>query len=270
MGRFSSFSRSIFFVLLAGLIAVSNAAARVVTACGHHDYPPWNWQRGNEIVGACADVTRNVFEHLGHTVKLSYVGPWKRCQALIEIGAVDVNICSFKNPERETYSRFIDVPMGMNPIAIFVKKGREFPFSHWDDLVGRHAGIVNGVSMGPEFDTFLAKQTHLETSVDPIMNWRKLNAGRIDFVPIGLEAGLLQTHLYGFADSIVALPNPVLLGKLYISISNKSTDLLPLIPAAEKYLAAPERQQELAALLRKYQELYINDATKQSTKAATP
>jgi polar amino acid transport system substrate-binding protein len=253
-------------VLLIGLTASLDAATRVVTACGHHDYPPWNWQRGNEIVGACADVTRNLFEHLGHTVKLAYVGPWKRCQAMIEAGTVDINICSFKNPEREAYSRFIDVPMGLNPIAVFVKKGHEFPFSHWSDLAGRRSGIVNGVSMGPEFDGFLAKQTRLDTAVDPISNWRKLDAGRIDFVPVGLEAGALQIRLYGFAGRITPLPTPALEGKLYISISNKSTDLHPLIPAAEKYLSAPERQQELKNLLHQYHELYINEAAKPTVR----
>jgi polar amino acid transport system substrate-binding protein len=254
-------------VLSVGMAAAFNSTARVVTACGHHDYPPWNWQRGNEIVGACADVARNVFEHLGHTLKLTYVGPWKRCQALIQVGVVDVNICSFKNPERAAYSHFIDVPMGLNPIAIFVKKGKEFPFSQWRDLTGRSSGIVNGVSMGPEFDSFLATQTRMEIVTDPVINWRKLNAERIDFVPLGLEAGLLQVHLYGFSDSIVALPNPALEGKLYISISNKSVDLLPQIPEAEKYLSANERQQELKKLLNKYHELYISDVARQPRKA---
>ena len=246
--------------MLSGLTLALDASARVVTACGHHDYPPWNWQRDSEIVGACAEVARNVFEHLGHTLKVEYVGPWKRCQAMVQSGAVDVNICSFKNPERMTYSRFIEVPMGTNPIAIFVKKGREFPFAQWSDLAGRRSGIVNGVSMGPEFDHFLATQTRLESAISPVLNLRKLHAERIDFAPLGLEAGQLQILLYGFGDRIVALPNPALEGKLYISISNKSVDLHPLIPAAEKYLAESERKPELKKLLRKYHDLYIQEA----------
>ena len=246
-------------LLLATLSSL--ASAREVTACGHHDYPPWNWLRKSEIVGACADVTRSAFEHLGHTVKLSYVGPWKRCQAMVESGDVDINICSFKNPQRESYSRFVDVPMGINPIAIFVKKGREFPFEKWPDLKGKRSGVVNGVSMGAEFDTFLTTQTKLEAVNEPVLNLRKLEAERIDFTPLGLEGGLLQIKLYGFEGSIVPLPKSALEGKLYISISNKATDLHKQIPEVEKYLSRSSYAQELSKSLKLHREQYVHEAT---------
>jgi polar amino acid transport system substrate-binding protein len=253
----STFRLALAAAVLAG--AAEPVAAREVKACGHHDYPPWNWVRGNEIVGACADVTRRAFERLGHTVNLAYVGPWKRCQALIESGDVDVNICSFKNPEREAYSRFVEVPMGINPIAVFVKKGHEFPFEKWSDLAGKRSGVVNGVSMGPEFDTFLAKQTHLEIVTQPVLNLRKLAADRLDFIPLGLEAGLLQTQLYGFSDAIVPLPKPALDGKLYISISNHAADLHKQIPEIEKYLSRPEYRTEITDLLKLNRERYVRE-----------
>ena len=258
---FSSLTR----LLATGLVLVgmsTSAAGREVTACGHHDYPPWNWAKGGEIVGACADVTRKVFRQLGHTVNLAFVGPWKRCQALIESGDVDINICSFKNPEREAYSRFADVPMGINPIAIFVKKGREFPLERWDDLAGKRSGVVNGVSMGADFDTFLQTRTHMEIVTRPVLNLRKLDSQRIDFVPLGLEAGLLQTQLYGFSGRIVPLPKPALEGKLYISISNHATDLHRHIPEIEKYLSRPEYKDEISSLLRRHREQYVRESLK--------
>ncbi len=248
---------SLFLAVLTSL-----ASAREVSACGHHDYPPWNWLRGKEIVGTCADVTRNAFERLGHTVKLAYVGPWKRCQAMIEAGDVDVNICSFKNPEREAHSRFVNVPLGINRIAVFVRHGHEFPFASWSDLASKRSGVVLGVSMGPEFDTFLATQTRLELVTRPELNLRKLRANRLDFTPLGLEAGLLQLSLYGFEGDVVPLSNPVLEGKLYISISNKATDLHQQIPAIEKYLSRPEYAQELAQSLKKYREEYVREAVR--------
>lgn len=250
---------AVIFLLAASL---GSAAGREVKACGHHDYPPWNWAKNGEVVGACADVTRKVFERLGHTVNLTYVGPWKRCQALVQSGEVDVNICAFKNPERETYSRFVEVPMGTNLIAIFVKKGHEFPFEKWRDLTGKRSGVVNGVSMGSEFDTFLALQTQLETVTRPVLNLRKLANDRLDFLPLGLEAGLLQAQLYGFGDSIVPLHKPALDGKLYISISKHATDLHRQIPEIEKYLSRPEYRNEIASLLRRHREQYVRESLK--------
>lgn len=237
-------------------------AAREVTACGHHDYPPWNWLRANEIVGTCADVARTAFEQLGHKLNLKYVGPWMRCQALIEAGMVDVNICAFRSPERETYSRFVEVPMGVNPIAVFVKKGREFPFRQWSDLAGKRSGVVVGVSMGPEFDAFLTTQTRLERVSEPILNLRKLDAERLDFLPLGREAGMLQIQLYGFDDRIAPLPHPVLDGDLYISISNKSADLHGQIPELERFLSRPAYKQELAKSLGRYREQYVHERLK--------
>jgi polar amino acid transport system substrate-binding protein len=263
LGSSSLMRHAVLSLSLAMLTAVTSlASAREVTACGHHDYPPWNWLRGNEIVGACADVTRKVFNQLGHEVKLSYVGPWKRCQAMIAAGEVDINICSFKNAERESYSRFVDVPMGINPIAIFVKKERAFPFEKWADLSGKRSGVVNGVSMGVDFDRFLATQTRLERVNDPVQNLRKLVADRIDFAPLGLEAGLLQIRLYGFEGRIAPLPHPALEGKLYISISSKSGDLLRQIPDIERYLSRPEYPQEISALLKQHNEQYVREAAK--------
>ncbi|HYD61884.1 MAG TPA: transporter substrate-binding domain-containing protein [Noviherbaspirillum sp.] len=251
-------------LFLAGLTAI--AAGREVTACGHHDYPPWNWVKEGEIVGVCADVARRVFERLGHTVNLSYVGPWKRCQAMIKAGEVDVNICSFRNPERETYSRFVDVPMAINPIGIFVKKGREFPLNDWSDLDGKRSGIVEGVSMGAEFDTFLKTRTRMETVTRPVLNLRKLDSERIDFVPLGLEAGRLQTRLYGFGESIVPLPKPALQGQLHIAISEHAADLHRHIPEIEQHLSRSDYKKELSDLLRHYHELYLSESLKSASQ----
>ena len=51
---------------------------------------------------------------------LGYVGPWKRCQEMVASGEVDVNICAFRNAERESYSVFAEPRMGLNRIAILI------------------------------------------------------------------------------------------------------------------------------------------------------
>lgn len=259
MTSMQKFIPRLFAAILLLAASFNPAAGREIKACGHPDYPPWNWVRNGEIVGVCADVTRKAFERLGHTVKLAYVGPWKRCQALVQSGEVDVNICAFKNPEREAYSRFVDVPLGTNPIAIFVRKGHQFPFEKWSDLANKRSGVVNGVSMGTEFDTFLATQTKLETVERPVLNLRKLIYDRLDFLPLGLEAGILQAQLYGFGDNIVPLPKHALEGKLYISITKHATDLHQQIPGIKKYLSRPEYRNEIANLLRQYREQYVRE-----------
>jgi len=242
--------------------AVASAAELpVVKACGHHDYPPWNWERGNRIVGACAEVTRRAIERLGYRVDLSYVGPWKRCQAMVASGEVDVNICSFRNAEREAYSVFAEPRMGQNRIAIFVRKPQaaQRRFDGWSDLKGLRAGLVLGVSMGKEFDDFLEQNTRIERVVSVRQTLSMLALDRVDFAPFGWEAGLIEVERNGLGGQVVPLAQPALVGELYVSVSRKSP-LAARVQEIGAYFARPEYRVELDALLDEYHRLYLDGA----------
>lgn len=230
----------------------------VVKACGHHDYPPWNWEKGGEIVGACATVTRRAVERLGYRVDLSYVGPWKRCQKMVDSGEVDVNICAFRNPEREATSVIVEPRMGQNSIAVFVRQGAGVPRSYagWDDLKGLRTGLIGGVSMGQEFDSFLIQWTTVDRAPDLHSVLRMLDRGHVDIAPFGLEAGRLAVERLGMSGRIVALDKPALLGDLYVIVSKKS----PLAARAKdigKYFDRGEYRDELAGALAESSRLYL-------------
>jgi polar amino acid transport system substrate-binding protein len=230
----------------------------VVKACGHHDYPPWNWLRDGHIVGACAVVAQRAIERLGYRVDLSYVGPWTRCQAMVRSGEVDVNICAFRNPEREAYSLFAEPRMGQNRIAVFVRKQRAatLPFSGWDDLKGLRTGLVAGVSMGPQFDQFLEQNTRVER-VHHIDNMLKMMAlDRVDIVPFGWEAGTIAIERSGFGGQIVPLSQPALVGELFVSVSRKSP-LAARLPEIGLYFSRPGYAEELRGLLDEYSRIYL-------------
>jgi polar amino acid transport system substrate-binding protein len=230
----------------------------VVKACGHHDYPPWNWEKGGEIVGACAMVARRAIERLGYRVDLSYVGPWKRCQMMVNTGQVDVNICAFRNREREATSVIVEPRMGQNSIAVFVRQGAGVPhsFTGWDDLKGLRTGLIGGVSMGPEFDTFLMQSTTIDRAPDLHSVLNMLDLGRVDIAPFGLEAGRLAVERLGMSGRIVPLDKPALLGDLYVIVSKKS----PLASRARdigKYFERSEYRDELAGALSESSRLYL-------------
>jgi polar amino acid transport system substrate-binding protein len=233
--------------------AAASGPSPVVKACGHHDYPPWNWQQGGRIVGACAVLAQRAIERLGYKVDLSFVGPWKRCQALIAAGQVDVNICSFRNPEREAYSVFAEPRMAQNRIAVFVQKRRapEFAFSRWEDLQGRRTGLVLGVSMGPEFDSFLERSTHIERVATVQQALQMLVANRLDIVPFGWEAGQIEVARAGLRDRVVPLEKPALVGDLWLSVSKKSP-LAARVREIGEYFTRPEYAAEVQQLLEDY------------------
>lgn len=244
--------------LVGSAMATTEADRPVVKACGHHNYPPWNWERGGQIVGACADVARRAIESLGYRVDLSHVGPWARCQAMVRSGEVDVNICSFRNPEREAYSHFVEPRMGLNRIAVFVRRdfAERRKFERWDDLKGSRTGLVIGVSMGPEFDGFLEQHTQVQRIPDVQNVLKMMDRGRIDIAPFGWEAGTIEIARAGLVGRIVPMPQPALVGELFISVSRRSP-LASRLPEIGRYLQRPEYAEELRSLLTEHSRAYL-------------
>jgi len=255
----SSFRLRAASALLACACSAAPAAdLPVVKACGHHDYAPWNWQQGDQIVGACAAIARRAIERLGYRVDLRYVGPWKRCQAMVASGEVDVNICAFRNPEREAYSVIVEPRMAQNRIAIFALKRRAdtLRFQRWEDLKGLRTGLVLGVSMGPEFDGFLERHTQVQRVSQLRQVFSMLALDRLDFAPFGWEAGLVEIERSGLTDQVVPLGLPALVGDLWLSVSKRS----PLAARAAEigaYFARPGYAQELQNALDDHRRLAL-------------
>lgn len=245
-------------LLLPTISHLAVADSKTITACGHHDYPPWNWKSDNKIIGACAAVTEGLLARLGYQVDLQYVGPWKRCQHLVKTGQVDINICSFINEERQKYSEFIHTPMGVNENAVFVKNTNTFEFSSWDDLKNKRAGLVLGVSIGQKFDDFVKEEKNVTNLVDYASGFKMLNKGRLDYIPFGKFSGLAELEAMGLSDKIVPLPTPLLAGNLYISMSKKSR-YLHLLPEMEKMMQEPTYSMWVENLLNEYTHRYAEE-----------
>lgn len=239
-------------------LAIPCHADPKITACGHHDYAPWNWKSGEKIVGACAEITQELFKRVGVETDLKYLGPWQRCQTLIEQGAVDVNICSFINEKRKEYSQFIMTPMGFNENAVFVQKDKAFLFERWDDLAKKKTVMVLGVSIGQEFDEFLKTKTDVVRVSTFFQSFHMLARGRVDFIPLGRYSGLAMRDSFGLEDNIVDLKKPLLSGSLYISMSKKSPYLY-LLPAIEQLMQDDDYYKWVEELLKKYTELYAEE-----------
>jgi polar amino acid transport system substrate-binding protein len=244
--------------LTAGLVSsqVSSAEYKpILKACGHHDYAPWNWLQDDKIVGVCAQVATELFGSLGYDIDLTYVGPWKRCQLMIERGEVDLNICSFKNSYREGYSVFSSVPMATNENAIFVNKDNYFDYKNLETLKGKLIGLVRGVSLGNEIDGYLTNNSHVirVKNYQALLSMLKLN--RIDVVILGRQSGRHLLNLYGLNNEIVDLPEALVKGDLYFSFSKKSPHN-GLLVEVNKTLKSDEYRVWLASLFERYSQMH--------------
>jgi polar amino acid transport system substrate-binding protein len=176
---------------------------------------------------------------------------------MVASGDVDVNICAFRNAERESYSAVVEPRMGQHRIAVFVGPGwpPERRFRDWTDLEGLRTAIVLGVSTGQAFDDFLATRTRVQQVASVRQMLLMLDAQRIDFFPFGHEAGMMEIERNGFATRIVPLERPALIGELFVSVSRKSP-LAQRTAEIGAYFARPQYPQELALLLEENHRRY--------------
>lgn len=253
-----------FLIFLTLMAFASPSSATDLKACGHHDYAPWNWKKGGDIVGVCAEITKTLFGKLGLTVDLAYRGPWERCQKNVESGMIDINICSFINGKRQQYSEFVMAPIGVNENAVFVNNKRSFRFADWPDLNGKAAGIVAGVSIGQKFDDFLSEHLKVQTVKGFYQAFKMLEAGRVDFVPTGRHSGRAMVRAYQLEHQITDLPAPILFGNLHLSMSKKSK-YLSTLPEIERMLQHENYNVWVAELLEKYTKMYADDFIEQSS-----
>ncbi|MFZ6721699.1 substrate-binding periplasmic protein [Undibacterium sp. Ji49W] len=236
------------------------AQITVLKACGHHDYPPWNWQSGNKIVGACAELASEAFARLGYQLDLQYVGPWNRCQYLLESGAVDVNICAVSTEDRKSKMMVVNGILGRNEIAAFVKRGTTFSFDKIDDLNGKSVGMVLGVKLGEPLDTYLAQHARIERAPTLESNWKMLQAGRTDLVVMGREGGKAQIDVLGMGDMITDLPYSLSSLDLYVMISKKSahaSELEARLPALGKFFSDATYPRNMDMALKKARANYV-------------
>lgn len=247
-----------FVAMAPGPAAAQPDSRPLVKACGHHDYPPWNWEHEGQIIGACASIATRAIERLGYRVDLRYLGPWKRCQMLVETGQVDVNICAFSNAERLARTVIVEPRMAQNPIAVFYRKGTREPtwFTQWDDLKGLRTGLILGVSMGPEFDDFLTGHTTVERVPNLESVMKMLNLGRVDIAPFGLEAGKIALDGLGLHERIVPAAKPALVGDLYLFVA-KNSPLASRVEEIGRYFTRREYADELAQDLAFYRKAYL-------------
>ena len=243
------------------------AQPTVVTACGHPAYPPWNWASKGRIVGTCAEVAQRAFAHAGLSLRVLDAGPWARCQAMVERGEIDVNICAFDNARRREYSVVIPVPMGRNEAAVFVRRESPLRFERWADLADVRLGMVHGVSLGTEFDQFVRENAKLDQALTEEHNMRKLLAGRVDAVATGRELGVLTLRMLGCTDEVRQLPQSILVGELFIQMSKRSPHVHAL-GKVQAYLERPDYPTLRERLHRRYTQVYLDEALRENAKCS--
>lgn len=203
------------------LFAGSANASDVLIVSGHPNYPPITWEENGTIVGAGAEMAKTIFTELQVPFEIRPSGPWKRVQFSGKDGTIDVIIAIYKNPEREQYLDYA-APFMKDPNAIFVWKGKTFPFHTWNDLIGKRGTTNLGESYEEKFDKFAENYLIIERVHDTVQNFKKLESNRADYFLFGLYPGLASAAINGYDGKIEVLPNYVVTADFYMAFSKRS------------------------------------------------
>lgn len=223
---------------------------RVYIASGHPEWSPIMWRQGLEIVGVGPDLVKLISSDLGLKIRPEYVGLWDMVQVKARTGEVDLLVAAYKTSEREAYMLYSE-PYTVDPVALFVKKGRNFKYEKWEDLIGKKGVVTVGDSYGQAFDDFLKnnlKVSRVDT-VEQALN--AIQRGQADYFVYALYSGEKALKQNKMSGQIQILPKYVASENFYITISKRSP-LTRYMPQINQLIEKYKRDGTIEALIQRY------------------
>ena len=193
-----------------------------ITATGHPQYPVIAYKDGDNIVGAAPTLVETIAKQLNIPLESKYVGTWEEAQAAARDGKADIIFGIYYNDERATYLDYVQPAFTFDDVAIFVVKGKEFPFTDKNDLVGKKGVTNQGESYGNEFDAFMKEKLDIARTDGIDAAFKDLLDGKADYLIAGYYPGLAEAAKKGLKDKVVALNQELLSQEMFVAFSKKS------------------------------------------------
>jgi ABC-type amino acid transport substrate-binding protein len=205
------------------------------TASGHPEWPPIMWKKDQAIIGVGPQLVKRIADELGFKVEAKYAGSWDEVQGKAKSGEVDLLAAAYKNTERETYMDY-STAYTTDPIALFVKNGKSFAYSEWNNLIGKKGVATTGDSYGQALDDFIATKLKVDRvkTVDEALSAIKNN--QADYFIYALYSGKKVLAEKKMTDQFEILPKYAAEENFYITISKKSP-LVKYLPQINELIA---------------------------------
>jgi polar amino acid transport system substrate-binding protein len=222
MKRFLCLSVFVALTLTGNATFAADECAKI-TATGHPQYPVIAYKDGDNIVGAAPMLVEAIAKDLNIPLESKYMGSWEDAQAAARDGKADMIFGIYYNDERATYLDYVQPALMYDPVAVFVAKGKEFPFAGQDDLIGKRGVTNQGESYGNEFDTFMKDKLDVARADGINDAFKDLLAGKADYLIAGYYPGLAEAAKEGIKDKVVALNQALLTAEMFVAFSKKSS-----------------------------------------------
>jgi len=219
--------RCLFLSMFVALTLAGNAAFAAdectkITATGHRYYPVIAYRDGDKIVGAAPTLVETIAKQINVPLDSKYMGTWEEAQAAVRDGKADMIFGLYYNDERATYLDYVQPAFTFDDVAIFVIKGKEFPFNDKNDLIGKKGVTNRGESYGNEFDAFMKEKLDVARTNGIDGAFRDLLDGKADYLIAGYYPGLAEAAREGVKDKVGPLEQALLSQEMFVAFSKKS------------------------------------------------
>lgn len=171
---------------MAAMPAAAAGAEPLVLA--FNDMLPWKMQDGGQFIGAHTEIVRELARRTGHPLRIAPC-PLKRCLYMLEHGQADLAIGLQNTPERAHFLRFLHTPYREHSSdkVFYVARNSGVRIDSYADLASLHIGVKLGADYFARFDR--DDGLRKEMVPDMALNFRKLEAGRLDTLLISEDQG---------------------------------------------------------------------------------
>ena len=232
-----------------------------ITATGHPQYPVIAYKDGDNIAGAAPMVVEAIAKDLKVPLESKFMGSWADAQAAARDGKADMIFGIYYNDERAAYLDYVKPAFMFDDVAIFVAKGKEFPFKGQNDLVGKKGVTNKGESYGTEFDAFMKDKLDVARAEGINDAFKALLDGKADYLIAGYYPGVAEVAKDELKDKVVVLDQALLTAEMFVAFSKKSP-CRSLVEGFGKGITEMTTDGRFDAMLTDAQKAYANQAPK--------
>ena len=207
---------------LTGNAALAADECTKITATGHRYYPVVAYRDGDKIVGAAPTLVETIAKQINVPLESKYMGTWQEAQDAARDGKADMIFGLYYDDERATYLDYVQPAFTFDDVAIFVLKGKEFPFTDKNDLIGKKGVTNQGESFGNEFDAFMKEKLNVARANGIDGAFKDLLDGKADYLIAGYYPGLAEAAREGVEDKVGPLKQALLSQEMFVAFSKKS------------------------------------------------
>lgn len=156
-----------------------------LTATGNPEYPPYLFKDNSNpkaLIGANAEIIKEIAKELNFDIDIVYSGPWSRAQREVREGRIDLITGAFFTKPRSKYMDYIHPAFLITKSAVWVDKNQRIKYDKKEDLIGLKGITVINNSFGQEFDTFAKAQLSINTVASLKQAFNMLKLGRVDYL----------------------------------------------------------------------------------------